>query len=92
MLFVLVHGSWHDGETFAAVAHHLRSAGHEVHAPTIAGHGKSADKNVDHAKCVGSIVDYISSRSLENVVLLGHSYGGTVISKAVELLPDRIKN
>jgi len=47
--FVLVHGSWHDGSAWQAVVDHLE-AGHQAFAPT-AGHGKSVDKNVNHAQC-----------------------------------------
>lgn len=91
MRIVLVHGSWHTGELWAEVAEPLRRAGHEVHTPTIAGHGKGVDKRVDHAQCTQSIVDYIAERDLRDVVLLGHSYGGTIISKVVEALPERVR-
>lgn len=91
MKFVLVHGSWHDGETFAAVADKLRGYGHEVHTPTIAGHGKNANKAVNHADCTASIVRYIQDNDLVDVVLLGHSYGGTIISKVVEQVAQRVR-
>lgn len=91
MRIVLVHGSWHTGELWQPVADHLRQAGHEVHTPTVAGHGKGADKRVDHAACTRSIADYITERGLVDVVLLGHSYGGTIISKVVEAVPERVR-
>ena len=90
MRIVLVHGSWHTGELWAPVADHLRAAGHEVHTPTVAGHGKGVDKRVNHAQCTQSITDYLVQRNLHDVVLLGHSYGGTIISKVVEAVPERI--
>jgi len=89
MRIVLVHGSWHTGELWDAVAEPLREAGHEVHTPTVAGHGKGVDKRVNHAQCTQSITDYIVQRNLHDVVLLGHSYGGTIISKVVEAVPER---
>lgn len=91
MRFVLVHGSWHTGELWAPVAEHLRRAGHEVHTPTVAGHGKGADKRVNHAQCTQSIVEHIVQRDLKDFVLLGHSYGGTIISKVVEAVPERVR-
>lgn len=91
MTYVLVHGSWHNGTAWGKVADHLRSHGETVHTPTVAGHGKGVAKNISHAESVQSIVDYINAEQLENVVLLGHSYGGTIISKAVEQLPNRVK-
>ncbi len=91
MRIVLVHGSWHTGELWTPVAEALRSGGHDVHTPTVAGHGRSADKGVNHAVCTASIVDYIAQRELTDIVLLGHSYGGTIISKVVEAVPERVR-
>ncbi|MGB0034699.1 MAG: alpha/beta hydrolase [Candidatus Acidiferrales bacterium] len=89
--FVLVHGAWHDGAAWEATARHLSGNGHKVFAPTIAGHGKSAAKNVNHAQCTKSIVDFIVGHSLTDFVLVGHSFGGTIISKVAEAIPDRIR-
>jgi pimeloyl-ACP methyl ester carboxylesterase len=89
--FVLVHGSWHDGSAWDPVVRHLETRGHRAFAPTIAGHGKSADKNVNHAACTESIARYIADRPLKDIVLVGHSFGGTIISKVAETIPERIK-
>ena len=89
--FVLVHGSWHEGSLWGPVADALRADGHAVETPTIAGHGKGADKAVTHADCVRSITDAIVERDLTGVVLLGHSFGGTVIAKVAEQVPDRLR-
>jgi len=91
MKFVLIHGAWHTGGHWQAVADHLREAEHEVYTPTVAGHGKGVDKAVNHANCTHSVVDYIVAHDLSDVVLLGHSYGGTIISKVVEAVPQRIR-
>ncbi|MEZ5705209.1 MAG: alpha/beta hydrolase [Burkholderiaceae bacterium] len=91
MRIVLVHGSWHTGEHWAPVADSLRAAGHEVHTPTVAGHGVGVDKRVNHAQCTQSIVDFIIEHDLQDFALLGHSYGGTIISKVVEQIPDRVR-
>lgn len=89
--FVLVHGSWHDGTCSNGAIPHLEGKGHKTFAPTIAGHGKGVDKNVDHWQCTRSTVDYVVERSLEGLVLVGHSFGGTTISKVAEAIPDRIR-
>lgn len=86
--FVLVHGSWHDGSAWQAVIDQLEGKGHQAFAPTIAGHGKGVDKNVNHAQCTQSIVDYILDKDLTDIVLLGHSFGGTVIAKVAEAIGD----
>ncbi|MDB5999277.1 MAG: alpha/beta hydrolase fold protein [Rhizobacter sp.] len=92
MRIALVHGSWHDGSLWGPVADHLKAAGHEVHTPTIAGHGKGVvKKGVDHAQCTRSIVDYLVERDLRDVVLIGHSFGGTVIAKVAEAVPERLR-
>jgi pimeloyl-ACP methyl ester carboxylesterase len=89
--FVLVHGSWHDGDLWEPVATQLRKQGHEVHTPTIAGHGNGVPKGVDHNDCTRSIVDAIVGADLRDVVLLGHSFAGSVIARVAEEIPGRLK-
>jgi pimeloyl-ACP methyl ester carboxylesterase len=89
--FVLVHGSWHDGSAWESVINHLEAEGHQAFAPTIAGHGKGVNKNVNHAQCTQSIIDYIFDKDLTDIVLLGHSFGGTIIAKVAEAIRDRIR-
>jgi len=89
--FVLVHGSWHDGSAWDPTIQELSRGGHQAYAPTIAGHGKGANKRVNHVDCTKSIVDYVVERNLSNFVLLGHSFGSTVVSKVAEAVPERIK-
>jgi len=86
-----VHGSWHDGSVWREVIKHLESKGHKAFSPTIAGHGKGVDKDVNHAKCSQSIADYIVNEDLTDIILLGHSFGGTIISKVAEAIPERIR-
>jgi pimeloyl-ACP methyl ester carboxylesterase len=57
----------------------------------VAGHGKGVSKQVSHAQSTQSIVDFIVSHDLTDIVLVGHSYGGTIISKAAEVISDRIR-
>ncbi|GAA3877159.1 alpha/beta hydrolase [Leifsonia kafniensis] len=89
--FVLIHGAWHDGDLWEPIAGRLRKAGHTVHTPTVAGHGKNAPKDVTHAEGVSSIVDYIVENDVTDFLLLGHSFGGTIISKVAEQVPERIR-
>lgn len=89
--FVLVHGAWHDGSAWDQTICHLEGKGHKAFAPTMAGHGKSAAKNVNHAQCTDSIVRAIIERDLRDFVLVGHSFAGTIICKVAEAIPERIK-
>jgi pimeloyl-ACP methyl ester carboxylesterase len=90
-VFVLVHGSWHDGAAWAGVIRALEAEGHKAFAPTAVGYGKGANKKVTHAQCVQSLVDFIVKNSLSDFILVGHSFGGTFISKIAEALPERIR-
>src|SRR5262245_24894308 len=90
--FVLIHGSWHGGWAWEAVTRHLEDRGHQADAPTLAGHGPGAQRvGITHRNCVDSIVSYITQHDLHDVILVGHSFGGSVISRVVEYLPTRIK-
>lgn len=89
--FVLIHGTWHGGWAWKEVVQYLSSKGHRAHAPTLAGHGLGAARlGITHQDCVASVVNYIRERSLSNIVLVGHSFGGTVAQKVVEQALDRI--
>jgi pimeloyl-ACP methyl ester carboxylesterase len=65
--------------------------GHNAFGPTLAGHGKGASTSVTHAESTKSVVDFIVERELTDIVLVGHSYGGTIISKVAETIPKRVQ-
>jgi pimeloyl-ACP methyl ester carboxylesterase len=89
--FVLIHGSWHGGWAWDAVIRQLSEKGHRAHAPTLAGHGPGvARKGITHNDCVDSVVSYIDQQGLKDVVLVGHSFGGTIVQRVAEELPSRI--
>ena len=90
--FVLIHGTWHGGWAWQEVIRHLEAQGHRAYAPTLIGHSPADERvGITHRDCVNSVVSYIRQRDLHDVILVGHSFGGTVISKAVEELSGRIK-
>jgi pimeloyl-ACP methyl ester carboxylesterase len=89
--YVLVHGAWHTGAELEPVAAPLRAAGHQVHTPTIAGNRPGDAKTTGLAEAIGSIADYLVQHNLSDVVLLGHSYGGMVITGVADLVPERIR-
>ena len=90
--FVLIHGSWHGGWAWQEVVHHLSKKGHRAEAPTLPGHGPGPTRvGTTHQDCVRAVVAYIQQHSLENVVLVGHSFGGSVVQKVVEEIPERIE-
>lgn len=91
--FLLVHGAWHSGECWERVVPLLESAGHRVLAPSLTGYGDKAhllSPEVGLDTHVDDIVTLITDEDLTDVVLVGHSYAGLVISSAANQVPDRI--
>ncbi len=91
--FVLVHGAWHGGWSWVRVADRLRARGHVVFAPTLTGLGERAHllrPGIDLSLHIADVVGVIKYERLNDVVLVGHSYGGCVISGIAEAMPDAI--
>ena len=90
--YVLVHGAWHTGAELEATAELIRRHGHTVHCPTLAGNRPGDDRSrVGLAAAAQSLCDYLVEHDLREVRLVGHSYGGMVISKAADTVPERIR-
>lgn len=89
--YVLIHGAWHTGDLFEDIAAPIRAAGHVVHTPTLAGNRPGDSKTVGLAEAVGSIVAYLAENDLTEVILLGHSYGGMVITGVADAVPERLR-
>jgi pimeloyl-ACP methyl ester carboxylesterase len=89
--FVLVHGSWHGGWCWRRVADRLERRGHKVYTPTLTGLGERVHlltAKVDLNTHITDVVNVIKFEDLRNIVLVGHSYAGCVISGvAEEMLP-----
>jgi pimeloyl-ACP methyl ester carboxylesterase len=89
--FLLVHGSWHDGGCSRAVRQHLGEAGFRSLAPTLAGHERGAKRSrVTHEQYVASVLRALEAEP-EPAVLVGHSFGGSVISRVAELRPEHCR-
>ena len=81
--FVLAHGAWHGGWCWKKVVPLLRAAGHDVFAPTLTGLGERAHllaPEIDLATHVDDVLGVLEFEDLDHVVLVGHSYGGMVVS------------
>ena len=88
--YVLVHGAWHTGKELEPVAGAITTAGHKVHTPTIKGNRPGDLKTVGLDEAIGSIVDYFDENNLRDVVIVGHSYGGMIITGVADKVPDRV--
>lgn len=92
--FVLVHGAWSGAHTFRSVRPLLRRAGHEVFTPSLTGLGERAhlaSPLVDLEVHVRDVANHIFYEDLHEVVLLGYSYGGMVVTGALRHIADRIR-
>jgi pimeloyl-ACP methyl ester carboxylesterase len=88
---VLVHGAWHTGKELEPVAKLVEAAGHRVFTPTIMGNRPGDPKTVGLAEALASIVDYLLQNDLKDVILVGHSYGGMIITGVADRVPERIR-
>jgi pimeloyl-ACP methyl ester carboxylesterase len=91
--YVLVHGGAHGGWCYQRVARILRAAGHDVYTPTMTGLGErshlvSPDVDLDlHIRDICAVLQY---EDLHDVILVGHSYGGMVITGVADRSADRV--
>lgn len=91
--FVLVHGAWHGGWCWSPVTDRLQQAGHRVFAPSLTGladRGHLFGAQVTLATHVEDILRLIEWESLDGCVLVGHSYGGNVITGVADRLRERV--
>jgi pimeloyl-ACP methyl ester carboxylesterase len=91
--FVLVHGAWGGSYGFRTVRGPLREAGHEVFTPSLTGIGERshlASPQVNLTTHITDVVNTILYEDLSGIVLLGYSYGGFVVTGALEHVADRV--
>src|SRR5580704_3612836 len=85
--FVLVHGSWHGGWCWRRVADLLEAKGHKVYAPTLTGLGERShlmSGMITLDTHINDVANVIKWENLQNIVLVGHSYAGFVVSGVAE--------
>ncbi|MFK0292802.1 alpha/beta fold hydrolase [Streptomyces sp. NPDC090442] len=91
--FLLVHGAWHGGWCWERVVPLLEAAGHRVFAPSLTGYGDKvhlAGPEVGLDTHVDDVARLITAENLNDVILVGHSYAGLVISSAANRISQRI--
>ena len=91
--YVLVHGGGHGGWCYQRVARILRANGHEVYTPTLTGLGERSHllgPHVDLDLHIQDVVAVLQYEDLRDVILVGHSYGGMVITGVADRAVDRI--
>jgi pimeloyl-ACP methyl ester carboxylesterase len=91
--YVLVHGGGHGGWCYQRVARILRAAGHEVYTPTLTGLGERSHltgRDVDLDLHIRDVCAVLHFEDLRDVILVGHSYGGMVITGVADRSSDRV--
>lgn len=92
--FVLVHGSYCGGWVWNKVTPLLREGGHDVYAPTLTGLSDRSHLlrcGVDLTTHIAEVTNLLVFEDLSDVVLVGHSYGGMVITGVAARVPERLK-
>ena len=92
--FVLVHGAFNGAWVWQRVATRLRAAGHSVLTPSLTGTGDRAhllSRDVTLSTHVEDVVSSVTHEDLRDIVLVGHSYGGAVITQAAERIAERLR-
>ena len=92
--YVLVHGAWHGGWCWRRVSDRLAKAGHRVFCPTLTGLGERAhllSREVNMTTHIQDVVALLEAEELNDVVLVGHSYGGIVITGVAARAKERLK-
>jgi pimeloyl-ACP methyl ester carboxylesterase len=91
--YVLVHGGGHGGWCYAKVKQRLEDAQHRVFAPSLTGLAERShllSPEVDLQTHVTDVVQLLHYWDLRDVILVGHSYGGMVITGVADLASERI--
>ncbi|NJP95591.1 alpha/beta hydrolase [Nonomuraea sp. FMUSA5-5] len=85
--FVLVPGGWHGGWYYSPLVDRLRAAGHQAHAVTLTGVGERAHlaaSSVNLDTHIEDVLAVLAAERITDAVLVGHSYGGMVITGAAD--------
>ncbi|GAA0239155.1 alpha/beta hydrolase [Cryptosporangium japonicum] len=91
--YVLVHGSWSGGWSWEHVRPLLEAAGHRVLAPSLTGladRGHLAGPDIGLSTHIADITRLLQWEDLDDVVLVGHSYGGMVVTGVAGTVPERL--
>jgi pimeloyl-ACP methyl ester carboxylesterase len=91
--FILAPGAWLGGWVWEHTAGRLREHGHDVHPVTLTGLGERArlaGPEVDLDTHIDDVVGLVRDEGLDDVVLLGHSYAGIVVTGAADRIPERL--
>ena len=93
--FVLVHGAWRGSFGFRHVRRALQAAGHEASAPSLTGLGERAhlaSPQVTLRTHLQDVVNHVLYEDLRDIVLVGYSYGGAVVTASLDHIHERVRD
>ena len=94
MTFLLIHGAFHGGWCWSPLVDRLSREGFKVLAPSLSGMGAQTDSDPTKVSLdthIADVCSIIESQKLDDVVLVGHSYGGMPITGVADKMPGRIR-
>ena len=92
--FLLIHGAWHGGWVWNEISDILRYQRYSVSTPTLTGLGEKKhllSSKITIETFIEDVVNHIIFENLNNIILVGHSFAGSVISGVADKLKDRIQ-
>ena len=92
--FLLIHGGWHGGCVWNEISEILRYQRYSVSTPTLTGLGEKKhllSSKITIETFIEDVVNHIIFENLNNIILVGHSFAGSVISGVADRLKDRIQ-
>ena len=92
--FLLIHGAWHGGWVWNEISEILNYQGYSVSTPTLTGLGEKKhllSSKITIDTFIEDVVNHIIFENLNNIILVGHSFAGSVISGVADILKDRIQ-
>ncbi len=92
--FLLIHGAWHGGWVWNEISEILNYQGYSVSTPTLTGLGEKKhllSSKITINTFIEDVVNHIIFENLNNIILVGHSFAGSVISGVADKLKDRIQ-
>ncbi|HSV83272.1 MAG TPA: alpha/beta fold hydrolase [Ramlibacter sp.] len=93
--YVLVHGGFHGGWCWKEVAQRLRARGHTVYTPTLTGLGERSHLRAFEPTLetfIEDVAQVLRFEDLSGVILVGHSFAGSVVSALADRLPERLRH
>jgi pimeloyl-ACP methyl ester carboxylesterase len=93
--YVLVHGAWGGSYGWNKVRPRLQQAGHTVFTPSLTGQGERAHlatPEVNLSTHIQDVANTIWYEDLSDIILVGHSYGGMVVTGVAERMPERVQH